>query len=69
MKSLNNTSTKGNIVITIHSSELSIYISMVDANNINLNNLDLYELHFTSELVHGNVNWGKIVQFLSQAIA
>ena len=27
-----------------------------------------YELHFTSELVPGNVNWGRIVQFSSQAL-
>ena len=30
--------------------------------------LNMYELHFTSELVPGNVNWGKIVQFSSQAL-
>ena len=27
-----------------------------------------YELHFTSELVPGNVNWGEIVQFSSQGL-
>ena len=30
--------------------------------------LSMYELHFTSELVSGSVNYGKIVQFSSQTL-
>ena len=39
-------------------------VERIDTNE----NLYTYELHFTSELVPGNVNWGKIVQFPSHAL-
>ena len=33
-----------------------------------LNHVNIYELHFTSELATGNVIWGKIVQFSNQEL-